>query len=115
MFRATEYEMHMDFFPVLAANLLRGLPPFSEVERVEGTSENECAALVLVLTPQGMKPLLRVTLTDGSAHTAWAEGLGRRWCSDPWFSDNYYHWEAIQKGLADRVGDICEIVWACQP
>jgi len=99
-------------FPAIQQAIQPALPPFSEVKRVFGP-EDEATALVSVLTPDGMKPLLKVTLSTGQAGTAWADPRGRR-NPEPWFAAHWQQWEAIQQAVADRVNGVAAVAWACQ-
>ena len=97
-------------FKPLQDVLSPALPPFSEVKRVFG-NEDELQVLVSVLTPQGMKPLLTVTLGMGSAGTAWTDPRGLR-NQEPWFAHHWKVWERVQKDVADRVEAVTLAVWA---
>ena len=98
-------------FPVLKSAITPALPPFAVVKRVFGP-EDEAGALVSVLTPQGMKPLLKVTLSGSSAGTSWAEPIASR--RGEWYAAHWQQWEAIQQDVADRVGAVAAVAWACQ-
>lgn len=100
-------------FPVLANAITPVLPPFSKVEQFSGP-EDEITAFVYVLTPNGMERLLKVTLSTGSAGTAWADFRGLR-NPAPWFASHWQRWEVIQKDVADRVNAVAAAAWACQP
>ena len=99
-------------FPVIKSSITPALPPFAVVKRVFGP-EDEATALVSVLTPDGMKPLLKVSLSTGSAGTSWADPRGQR-NPEPWFAAHWQQWEAIQRDIADRVGAVAAVAWACQ-
>ena len=102
-------------FPHIVTTISPALPPFSEVKRVFGP-EDEATALVSVLTPQGMKPLLKVTLSASSAGTQWAEPFTSRLAgANRWFDDHWAFWESVQKDVGNRINIVASAVWACQP
>lgn len=96
-------------FPHLKEAITPALPPFSEVKRVFG-AEDELQVLVSVLTPQGMKPLLTVTLSMNSTGTVWADPRGIR-NQDPWWANHWQRWERIQKDVSERVELAAVFMW----
>lgn len=84
-------------FPALKAGIFPALPPFSEVARVP---DDDASAIVSVLTPEGMKPLITITLHATSFRTAWADPRGRR-NPEPWFSSHWLQWENILRDVVE--------------